>query len=109
MQTSRTGPAAPTVSIFRFYRHPVTALDLHYDLMQVLSCAIASMGSNFLRSCFRVFQSRRENEFASLVTKIREGFEQLDVQLVAAEVVLAAGRAERVFAKIAVCEAPGYD
>ena len=48
-----------------------------------------------------------ESEIASLVTKIHEGFEQLDVQLVAVEEALAAVRAERVSAKIAICEAPG--
>ena len=89
IHTLRTGPAAPTVSIFRFYRRPMAALDLYHDWMQVPSCAIASMRSNFPRSCSRLFQSRREHEFASLVAKIREDLEKLDVEIVAAEVVLA--------------------
>ena len=47
-----------------------------------------------------------ESEFASLVTKIHKDFEKLDVQIVAAEEVLAVARTERDPANIAICKAP---
>ena len=46
-----------------------------------------------------------ESEFASLVAKIHEDLEKLDVQIVAVEEVLALVRAMRDSAKIAICEA----
>ena len=55
---SRTGLAVPTLGIIRGYRRPMRALDLRDDRMQVLSCALASMSSDFLRSYPRLFLSR---------------------------------------------------
>ena len=46
-----------------------------------------------------------ENEFASLVAKIHQDLEKLDVQIVAVEEVLAVVRAMRDSADIAICEA----
>jgi hypothetical protein len=45
-----------------------------------------------------------ENEFASLVTRIHEDLEKLDLEIVAVEEVLAVVRAMRDSAKPAICQ-----
>ena len=55
---------------------------------------------------FPLLSELSKSEFASLVVKIQEDLEKLDVQLVAVEEALAAVRAERDSSKLAICEAP---
>ena len=55
---------------------------------------------------FPLLSESSNSEFASLVVKIQEDLEKLDVQLIAVEEALAVVCAERDSSKVAICEAP---
>ena len=78
---------------------------MHHDRMQVLSCAIASMKTDFPRRCSRLISESLESEFESLLAKIDEVRKQFDVRIVAAEEALTVVHAMRNVEKIAIREA----